>query len=257
PCQHRPIRTMDLAHFEYRITEPDLCMRNRAARLRAVDIDFLRTKGLLQKVDQFVGANRMQVGIDRPQTYRDMADTVMCRDVPVIPEGVFYTARAFPIRHLLYRVERGRTRVQRPSIHTVCVGHVKVNRSRTRWILLIPVAKLDHRITEPEFRVHDAVSFRRGNAEFLFRSEHFFYELDELRRASHDDIGREGMEALTQVQRCCYFYRHCFLLQLNSEFCPKCLARHATQTACDGKQFPDLRVRRRVVLDRESLQGLI
>jgi hypothetical protein len=46
-----------------------------------------------------------------------------------------------------------------------------------RWIPVIAVAELDHRISDLELRVHDAVSFLRGNAEFLFRPEDLFHEV--------------------------------------------------------------------------------
>src|SRR5579885_183036 len=195
---HGPELAVGFAHFEDGVAEADFCMLDGAAGLLAVHFHFFRSEGLLQKIEELPGARRVQVRVDAPQALGNMAGPVMRGDVPMVAEWIPDTAGALSVRHFLDRVQRGGPRGQRPLVSAVRIRQIQVNRSGARRILLISVAQLDHGLADLDLRVHDAASVRRGDAEFLFRSEHLLHEFDKLRRAWHDDVRREGVKTLAQ-----------------------------------------------------------
>src|ERR1039457_5089626 len=101
-------------------------------------------------------------------------------------------------------------------------------------MLVGEVGQLDDRTADRDLRMHDtAVRFR--HAESLFGSENLLQEIEELRRAVHDHVRREGMKSF--ANRVYSWCRHCFLLQLSHKPFSKILARQSAKLPSDAKQF--------------------
>src|SRR5260370_17530252 len=67
------VQTGGLGDFEDRSPEGNCCMLDGAGNLLPVQVNFFRFEGLLQKIDQPVGAHGVQERIDSPQALGNMA----------------------------------------------------------------------------------------------------------------------------------------------------------------------------------------
>src|SRR5262245_24077814 len=95
--RHRRILSVCLAHRDYRVADPKLCMLYHAL-LIGMELTLLGTESLLQEVDELGGALRMEIGSHRTQFRRPWFGRfqALC-EIPMIAEGVSYARLAIPV----------------------------------------------------------------------------------------------------------------------------------------------------------------
>src|SRR5262249_1921097 len=95
--RHGRILSVRLAHRDYRVADPELCMLYHPL-LVCMDLCFFGTKSLLQEVDELGCALRVEVWSHRTQFRRPRFGRfkALC-EIPMIAEGGFYARLAIPV----------------------------------------------------------------------------------------------------------------------------------------------------------------
>src|SRR5262245_51018500 len=88
--RHRRILSVRLAHRDYRVADPELCMLYDAL-LIGMELTLLGTESLLQEVDELGGTLWMEIGSHRTQIRRPRFGRfqALC-EIPMIAERVSY-----------------------------------------------------------------------------------------------------------------------------------------------------------------------
>ena len=95
-------------------------------------------------------------------------------------------------------VDRSSASLQSAVKRGIGVHDVQMNVRRSGRNLFVRIACFDHAIADGHFRVHQ-LAVRHGNAQAFGARKCILQKLDELRRAIHNDVGRDGRKSRAHV----------------------------------------------------------
>src|SRR4029077_5330866 len=140
------------------------------------------------------GVAKMEVGLNREESFGGRTRTPACGDVPGVAEGIFGFAPTVTRRMLVGgRIDGSSTGCEGTGIRGVGVGDIQVSGHWTRWILLVGIAELDDGIADGDFGVHDA-AVSVGNADALGAFESSDKEVDKFRGVADEEVRRDVRE---------------------------------------------------------------
>ncbi len=129
----------------------------------------------------------------------DVLPAAVRGDVPGIAAGVFHGAVAITPGPIRGRSERRGARVHGALEDGIHVRHVQNIRRGAGLEFGSRVGEFDHRAGDANFGVHDEIRAGARDAEDFLSAERLFEEVDEIRSAWNQQIGRERAESFADV----------------------------------------------------------